>query len=205
MMGGNRIWQALALAAISAFSAADEAASAVVLPTRIQSYRNSSSNFILVGGLGRSLTVLGSEELRRGYTLGLQYEMPNTRVRLFGHDAKLVLEGYYGNNSRGFLDLEPPNTLVSFGALAFYRFRKHLHGDTVWLIDVGWGLTYGSEKTRDLDSRLNSTPTVSLWVSHGPRNREFMYGIRFMHLSNAGFVGKNQGQNQVYLTFGVRL
>ncbi|MBX3118495.1 MAG: acyloxyacyl hydrolase [Fimbriimonadaceae bacterium] len=204
-MGGRQIWLSLALLAACGLSPADELPSPAPLSNPAQGYRNSSSRFILVGGLGRSLTILGSEELRRGYTLGLQYELPNTRARLFGHNADLVLEGYYGNNRRGVLDLEPPSTLISAGVLVFFRFKKHLHGDTAYLVDLGWGLTYGSDRTRDLDSRLNSSPALSFWISHGPRHREFMYGLRYLHLSNAGFVGNNQGQNQIFLTFGIRL
>ncbi len=203
MMGGFRCWLifALTVACAGAFASGGKLSD---MP-RVEGYRNSSSNFILIGGFGQSLTILGSEEERRGYTLGLQYEVPKTRIRAFGHNAQLVLEGYYGNNSRGVLDLEPPSRLVSAGFLAFYRFRKHLDGDTAYLFDIGWGLTYGNAKTRDLDSRLNSTPTLSLWISHGPKHREFMYGLRYMHLSNAGLVGHNQGQNQLYFTFGIRL
>lgn len=204
-MGGFRWGLTSALALCVSYALADDPTGVEKLETHQSGYRNTASDFFVVGGLGRSLTVLGSEEVRRGYTLGLQYEVPRSEKRFFGHDAKLVLEGYYGNNSRGVLDLEPPSRLLNAGFLAFYRFRKHMDGQTDWIIDVGWGLAYGSQRTRDLDSRLNSTPTLSLWISHGPRDREVMYGLRFMHLSNAGLVGHNQGQNQVYFSFAFRV
>lgn len=205
-MGGLRVGLCSLVLALCALSHAGDASLGVIkLETPATTVRDSGSDFFIVGGLGRSLAILGSEELRYGYTLGLQYEVPKTKLRILGHNAKLVLEGYYGNNSRGVLDLEPPSRLINAGILAFYRFRKYLDGQTDYIIDIGWGLAYGSQRTRDLDSRLNSTPSVSLWISHGPRDREVMYGLRFMHISNAGTVGHNQGQNQVYFAFGFRL
>jgi hypothetical protein len=76
--------------------------------------------------------------------------------------------------------------------IAYARYRFH----SVFF-DLGWGLQYTDQRTVDISSRLSSTPSATLGVSIPSGEREFLLGVRFTHISNAGSSGNNQGCNQL--------
>lgn len=161
--------------------------------------------FLLTGSIGRSLLILGSEEDLMGVMLGLQYEVPRARLRFWRADARPVVEVNYQNLTGGPNDGTPNGRLVTGGILGLARFRSPLEGETAWVTGLGWGLQYGDRATRDLDSRLNSTPVVELGLSMGKPTREVLLMVRFLHVSNAGLKGSNQGQNQTYIYVAIRM
>lgn len=161
--------------------------------------------FMLTGSIGRSLLILGSEEDLMGVMLGFQYEIPRRKIRFWRADARPVIEAYYQNLTGGPNDGTPNGRLITGGILALARFRSPLEGETAWVTGLGWGLQLGSHPTRDLDSRLNSTPVVEFGLSMGKPEREVLLMVRFLHASNAGLKGNNQGQNQTFIYIAVRM
>ena len=93
----------------------------------------------------------------------------------------------------------------AFGILAMSRWhgRRDARGQGFFL-DLGWGLQIADRRSLDLDSRLNSTPVVGFGTTLPLGAQELMIGLRYLHVSNAGLVGRNQGSNQFFLTAGVR-
>jgi len=53
----------------------------------------------------------------------------------------------------------------------------------------------------DLTSKINSTPMLGIGISWDTGQGEGSLGIRFLHISNAGTVQPNQGQNQLFLVY----
>ncbi|MFQ3587504.1 MAG: acyloxyacyl hydrolase [Fimbriimonadaceae bacterium] len=161
--------------------------------------------FLLTGSIGRSLLILGSEEDLMGVMLGIQYEVPRRKIRFWRADARPVIEAYYQNLTGGTDDGASSGRLITGGILVLARFRSPLEEETAWVTGLGWGLQYGNHATRDLDSRLNSTPVLECGLSMGKPEREVLFMVRFLHASNAGLKGNNQGQNQTYLYVAVRM
>ena len=146
-------------------------------------------------------TTIGSEDTRRGTVWSVGYSRPEPRLTFKGTKADLMLEGYYFFNRGGGFEDIPVNTMHSWGALATARYRlKEVKGTGVHF-DLSWGLVYNSIRTRDLDSRFNSTPSLGIGVSRG----RYDFTIRFFHMSNGGTSGNNQGSNNIQYLFSWRI
>ncbi|MCU0317140.1 MAG: acyloxyacyl hydrolase [Fimbriimonadaceae bacterium] len=72
-------------------------------------------------------------------------------------------------------------------------------------VDLGWGFSFSSDTTVDLDSQINSTPYFGVGFDLGGSASHSFLVIRWFHMSNAGLRGENQGMNAVQLLFGLRL
>jgi len=165
------------------------------------------SPWILYSYGGRSAVVLGSKELRRGGGLAIQYERPDPKMKSEdGHPGSLVLELYYEGTHGGRIGTPISVRLDAVGitASALYRWNTKLAG-IQYYIDLGWGIQAGNRTTRDLGSRINSTPLFGVGLSIGSPENELLVGLRFKHISNGGSVEDNNGQNQVVITLGRRI
>lgn len=143
---------------------------------------------------------LGSEDTRRGGWYGVGYERPEKRLAWRGLTPTLEWHAYYMFTKGGGFEDIPVNKMRSTGlmAIARYPITRWQRGDLY--VSAGWGLVYNSIRTRDLDSNVNSTPSLGLgWESDGP-----FIEARWFHMSNAGFAGNNQGLNQVQFLAGWR-
>lgn len=146
-------------------------------------------------------TTIGSEDTRRGTVWSLGYSRPEKRLTFRGTQADLLIEGYYFFNRGGGFEDIPVNTMHSYGAMATAQYRvKEVRGTTVHF-DLSWGLVYNSITTRDLDSRLNSTPAIGIGVRRGRAD----FTVRFFHMSNGGTSGNNQGSNNIQYLFSWRI
>jgi hypothetical protein len=167
-----------------------------------EDFRNRPSWY--VGGfLGQSAIVLGAEDIRQGGGLSIAYAKPEPRFRFRSTRAQLVLEAYT-DRTHSVNEPKSPDT-KAFGVLAMARWhgRRDQYGQGFYF-DLGWGFQLADRRTIDLDSRLNSTPVIDLGTTFPLGRQELMVGLRFLHASNAGLVGRNQGSNQFFLTAGVR-
>jgi hypothetical protein len=153
---------------------------------------------------GQSLTVLGSEDRRTGFGLGFAYGRPEKRFAAKGVGAQIVYEVYWDHTSSRGASGRGPNQAESLGGLAYGRWRWPMHRNLGFYACAGWGLQWTNRTSVDLDSQLNSTPMVGLGVSFDTGRGEGSVGLRFIHISNAGFVGSNQGQNQLFLDYSWR-
>lgn len=93
---------------------------------------------------------------------------------------------------------------MDLGFLASGRFQYHCSGRLSVFWEAGWGLHYSTRTTNDLQTLLNSTPTIGLGAIWGGKNPVY-FTARLMHISNAGLSKPNKGQNQVWIMLGTRL
>jgi len=160
----------------------------------------------LSGFSGTSVIVLGSQDLRTGNGLGVAYEMgPVSKLRWGRAHANLVLEGYYDLTTSPGVRNTPPNTSVAWGTLAMARYRYASIDSPTGFLDVGWGLQYADQTTRDLSSKLNSTPVIDLGFEIGREHPGALVAARLLHISNAGTERKNKGQNELFLLIQIPL
>ena len=153
--------------------------------------------------IGQSAIVLGSEDIRQGGGFSIAYERPERRFRYGSNGAKLVWE-VYADRSHSINHPSSPNTRA-YGVLASARwFGNHDARGQGFYFGLGWGLQYADRTSWDLDSKINSTPMLEFGTTFPVMRREFQVGFRYLHASNAGTVGDNQGSNQLYLTVGFR-
>lgn len=158
------------------------------------------------GFAGQSVIALGSQDFRTGNGLGVAYEAgPFSKLRWGRAHANLVLEVYYDLTSSPGVRNTPPNTTDAWGSLAMARYRYANTDSPTAFLDIGWGLQYANKPTRDLSSKLNSTPTVDVGFEIGREHPGLLVAARLLHISNAGTVPKNRGQNELFLLIQVPL
>jgi len=159
----------------------------------------------VIGFFGQSETILGSEDGRFGGGLGFAYGQPEKRFSLKGLPAQLVYEGYFDRTQSPGGSGYPPNSTLAIGALSYARWRWPVDekGNGVYA-DLGWGLQFANRPTLDLDTRLNSTPVLDIGGTYRDGHIEYLIGIRYLHISNAGTDRPNFGQNEFFLTLGFR-
>lgn len=191
------------LAIIGCVLALAGSASATDLDVKMRSLVAPSYYFNLFGGT--SLIVLGSEDKRTGIGVGFGYGRPEPKFRWRDTPAQLVWEVYYDHSSAPAFRNDPPNQTESFGLLAYGKWRWPPNKKGVgYYMTAGWGLQYSNRTTRDLDSKINSTPMIGIGVAWDTGNGEASLGLRFLHISNAGLVGNNKGQNQLHVVYSWR-
>lgn len=153
---------------------------------------------------GRSVIFLGSEDQRHIVGAALQFSKPDKRLSFRQNEARLVIEGY-AMESFGGRPGRPQPTSLALGFLAMGRFEHSLKGDVKYYWETGWGFQVANRTTNDLESALNSTPTIGAGLILPYKDSEMRIGVRYLHISNAGTQGRNLGQNQFHLLLGWKL
>jgi hypothetical protein len=156
----------------------------------------------ITGFYGRSQLILGSEDPRHSGGIAYGIGWPNRRLRFRSIPARLVLEGYYEHSESPGASGLGPDRSDAFGALAYAHYQWPKRGGVGVYANIGWGLQWADHRTVDLDSQLNSTPVFGLGLAIDTHPGQMMVGFRLLHLSNAGLLGDNQGQNQLFFTLG---
>jgi hypothetical protein len=159
----------------------------------------------VTGFFGQSEIIFGSEDGRFGGGLSYAYGHPEKRFQLGQIPAQLVYEGYVDHTQSDGGSGFPANATLAFGGLGYARWRWPVDriGNGVYL-DFGWGLQFANRPTLDLDSRLNSTPVLGFGGVYKDGHKEYLIGLRLLHISNGGTVRPNYGQNELFLTLGFR-
>ena len=152
---------------------------------------------------GQSYEILGSEDVRQAWGMGIQWVRSERALRFKGFMADLVMEGYFLDSTSKGASQMPPNRTLAFGGLAMARYKWPVKNDVRGYLEIGWGLQYTPETSVDLDSNINSTPVLGFGASIQRSGHEFLVGLRYLHISNAGIRGNNQGQNGLNLLFGM--
>ena len=130
---------------------------------------------------------------------------PISKLRWGRAHANLVVETYYDLTKSPGVRNTPPNSTQAWGALAMARYRHSNADSPTGFLDVGWGLQYADRTTRDLSSKLNSTPVIDLGFEIGRQHPGALVAARLLHISNAGTEHKNKGQNELFLLIQVPL
>lgn len=152
---------------------------------------------------GKSLQVLGSQDIRNGYGLHVQWSKPEKRFSFRQNRANMVLETYYMHSTGG----RPNRTddiQTNLGLLVMGRFEQGQPGEQRWYWETGWGLQYISRLGPDINLHINSTPTIGAGLIIPRGKQEFFVGARYLHISNGGFRRPNQGQNWIQMMLGVK-
>lgn len=151
------------------------------------------NDFYLTASGSRALVpFLGSEDPRWSRTVGLAYGQNNRRLRFRNTPGRLFVEGYYERSGSPGASQQPPNQTDAYGVVTYARYRSGR-----LFFDIGWGIQYTDQRTVDISSRLSSTPIGSMGVAFQTGQSEILAGLRFIHISNAGLGGNNQGSNQL--------
>jgi len=159
----------------------------------------------ITGFFGQSEMIFGSEDGRFGGGIGYGFGRPEKRFQMGKIPAQLVVEGYIDHTQSDGGSGFPPNSTFAAGGLAFARWRWPMDkdGNGVYA-DLGWGMQLANRPTLDLDSRLNSTPVCGFGGAYRDGDREYLIGLELLHISNAGTVRPNYGQNELFFTMTVR-
>jgi len=156
------------------------------------------------GHVGQSFRILGSEDIRKGWCVGAVYAKPEPRFSNSWESGDLAFALY-------FTDTESTKHPVKGDRSQGFGFIAMMHVHRMWTeswgyyYSVGWGLQYADTTSIDLDSQLNSSPVFGAGIVCFWGKQELRFGFDFLHLSNAGLQGSNQGQNQLYFSVGLRL
>lgn len=155
--------------------------------------------FNLTGG--QSLLILGSEDRRAGIGFGFAYGRPEPRFTFHRTKAELVYEIYYDHTESRGASGHGPNQVESYGTLAYGRYHWSAGRKLGIYATAGIGLQYSNQTTVDLGSHINSTPMIGFGITWDAGEGEGSLGIRLLHISNAGLIPPNQGQNQLFLVY----
>lgn len=155
-------------------------------------------------GPGFGQPILGSEDIRRGGFYSVGYATPWNGITFRKCEGQIVMQGYYMfTNGGGFEDI-PVNKMDTTGLLVTGRYHNHWFKGMDTFYEIGWGFSYSSLTTRDLDSHWNSTPTIGVGASWS-NGRDLVFAlVRWFHMSNAGTDGNNQGFNQFQYIVGIK-
>lgn len=150
-----------------------------------------------------SFKVLGSEDARRGYFMGVQEARAERRFTLWGNRAQMVREVYVIETMGGGFRQWPETHAYNYGVSLVGRYWTKIIG-TRGYWEAGWGLDYINRLTYDVYNRLNSSPVLGFGFRLGEENRGGIIGLRWRHISNAGTAGNNEGENYAQLVIGMR-
>lgn len=169
-------------------------------PAQTQDTRTYSSHYFSTF-FGQSQLILGSEDRRTGGGFAYGYGKPDPGFRFKNIPAQRVYEIYGDKTVSLGVDRKPGDYTYAVGVLMYSRHLWPI-SPAGWgaYFDFGWGLQYANQATHDLDSHLNSTPVLGFGGSYKIGEHELLLGVRFLHISNAGFKGKNRGQNELFMT-----
>lgn len=155
--------------------------------------------------VGQSELILGSEDNRYGGGIAYAYGKPEKRFRKGSIAAQLVYETYVDRTQSSGGVGGTFNSTYAFGGLAYARWRWPVNDlGNGFYADLGWGLQMADKTTLDLESTLNSTPVAGFGGILRDGDREYLIGLRYLHISNAGLVKPNFGQNEIFFTVGMR-
>lgn len=150
--------------------------------------------------------ILGSEDARRGQVYYIGKSFYSRRLSARNVPGQFVVETYFNNSlGGGFEPGLPKDQLHVFGITAGFRWYPTWVRDHAVYAQIGWGLSWADTTTKDLDSRVNSTPYLGIgttWAMGG--GLRGVFEVRYFHMSNAGLVGHNQGSNQIQYLLGIQ-
>lgn len=166
----------------------------------------SHGKYFIEGFAGKSLIpFLGSEDPRsaHGFGFGMIRHTP-AWLRTGKSPSDMWSQVYYHRSTSPGFRGRKPNGTEAIGLLTTVRYWAPVSRSVQAYFEIGAGLHYVDMRTEDIPSRLSSTPVVGLGLSFRTSNGDILFGARLLHISNAGFVGSNQGQNQLLVTVGFR-
>jgi len=149
--------------------------------------------------------LLGSSDIRFGGGVSYGFGRREPRFKWGPFRGQFLLNAYADHTwplvEKGD---NPPNYSAGFLAGARWIAANNTANFAPYL-DFGWGFQLADRTTLDLPSELNSTPWAGTGIIFPVGKYEALFGFRFVHISNAGFVRPNRGQDELFLTSEIRL
>lgn len=176
----------------------------IVLASSSYSQGQDRQKWAIHAGYTHSATILGSRDQRRGMLFGLQRSNPEPRMRWRAVDGEIVYEAYAQLHHGGDLFEFESDVTLAAGILVLGRWSKRYDNGAGTFFELGWGLQVQDRSTHDLNARLNSTPVAGLGGFFPVAGSTMQITLRAIHISNAGSVPPNLGQNQMQLLVGLR-
>lgn len=174
----------------------------IVLGSNFAFAQSLRAHWSIASGVAFSVPILGTSDQRFGVVTGLQYAWREKRFDYGEVPGYWLVEGYYLGTSGGVQPFADDRS-HAVGALAMMRYEWPPHGRVPGTyLEFGWGFQYSDHVSLDLDSRVNSTPTIGGGFLLLVNKRTVTAGVRLHHISNAGTKGGNRGQNQLHFTVG---
>lgn len=152
----------------------------------------------------RNERIFSSEDPRRGFGFSLGVGRKDPKLK-WGREGELIWEGYFlqtdGENIYEF----PGSTILSWGVLATARYRIKLTERDNFFYDIGFGVQWVNHISHDLRLANNTTPIGGFGIeSKTVDNKAWIWGLRFLHVSNGGRTNPNPGQNMLQLIVGIK-
>lgn len=163
----------------------------IIVGAFMDSAEAADSGYEIAGGVGMSLSDLGSKE---GIFLGAWITRLSNR-----------LEFRIEPNAE-FIEAKDGKSLFLLGVSPVLRFGTHGQNLNPFL-DVGVGVSIGSRTTllnRDFGSRFFFSPTAGAGVKFGSSASGISLFVRWLHHSNADLFPPNEGIDSLYVLLGYR-
>ncbi|ARU41655.1 hypothetical protein CCB80_11085 [Armatimonadetes bacterium Uphvl-Ar1] len=169
-----------------------------------QAFRVKETLWTFEAGYSEGKAWIGSEDARFGSIYQLTYLKPEPRLRFKSNPAQALYGVYFMPTRAAALDGNPANTMYTWGVKLGARYwNEYIPGWTTFL-DLGWGVSYAERTTQDLPNQLNSTPFFGIGVMTEYLGQEYVFSIRWHHMSNGATNNDNQGFNAIQYSIGVR-
>lgn len=175
----------------------------VCIPTILQA--QSKTSWTVWSGGAFSQKWVGSQDIRNGAYIGIEFSKAEPRFRYWRRDAELAVEGYYMNTSGVVFQESPFTRANNFGVAVMGRFWNRDPQAIRAYLEIGWGIDYIDRKTYDLDGNINSSPVAGIGTVIHIAEAELLIGVRYKHLSNAGTNVPNRGENYILFLLGTRI
>lgn len=153
---------------------------------------------------GRSVVWIGGEDEREAFVIGIGYSRPDPRMKAGTRPGNLDLHLYFERSWSTPQPEFPRVTSDAVGLIATASWEDMWTKAFGTYFRVGWGLQVQNRTSNDLESYVNSSPTMGFGFilrSGG----ELRFGVDYLHLSNGGTVGRNLGQNQLMVSLAFRV
>lgn len=200
----KRILTTIPLIAVTSVCATTSFASGTFNFHPEDSWSKTGNSYYLEGFAGRSVIMLGSKEVRQGGGIGFGYGRPEPRFRLWSVPAQWVWEATVDETHGLGTYASAPNDRLGVHVFSYSRWRGRTNHGIGAYADLGFGLYFVSPNF-DVNSDVSTTPLLGLGLAFrsGQKN-EWLVGLRYRHISNAGTRSPNNGQNGIWLTVQFR-
>jgi CubicO group peptidase (beta-lactamase class C family) len=153
---------------------------------------------------GRSVVWIGGEDEREAFAMGIGYSRPDPKMKAGTRPGNLDLYVYFERSWSTPQDDVPHVASDAIGLIAAASWEDMWTKEVGTYFRVGWGLQVQNRTSNDLESLVNSSPTLGFGLIFRSGG-ELRIGVDYLHLSNGGTVGRNLGQNQLMVSLAFRI
>lgn len=154
---------------------------------------------VVEASIGHGVQILGTSEIRYGVGVGVEWGRPSRLIK--SSDWLAVREGPHLRIFRSFTGDEGFDGLV-VGLGTRFVFTKGRLTNGYFEVGSGIGITDGI--SIDVNSYFNFVSFIGGGFYFDSDSRAPRFGVRWVHVSNAGIEQPNRGLNQIEAVYGFR-